>query len=33
MMKILDDVNLRVGLTYSFVYYSGCDFIPTSRTS
>ena len=29
MMGILDDVHLRVGLTHSFVYYSGCDFIPT----
>ena len=32
-MEILDVVHLRVGLTYSFVYYSGCDFIPTNGTS
>ena len=33
MMEILDDVHLRVGLTHSFVYYSGCEFIPTDGTS
>ena len=33
MMDILDDVHLRVALTHSFVYYSGCDFIPTDETS
>ena len=27
-MKILDVVHLKVGLIHSFVYYSGCDFIP-----
>ena len=32
-MEILDVVHLRVGLTHSFVYYSGCDFIPTNGTS
>ena len=32
-MEILDDVYLRVGLTISFVYYSGCNFIPTDGTS
>ena len=32
-MEILDDVHLRVDLTHSFVYYSGCDFIPTDGTS
>ena len=26
VMEILDVVPLRVGLTHSFVYYSGCDF-------
>ena len=33
MMEILDDVHLRVGLAHSFVYYNGCDFIPTNGTS
>ena len=33
MIEILDDVHLRVGLIHSFVYYSGCDFIPTDGTS
>ena len=33
MMEILDDVHLRVGLTHSFVYYSGCDFIPIDGKS
>ena len=33
VMKILDVVHIRVGLTHSFVYYSGCDFIPTKGTS
>ena len=33
MMEILHDGHLRVGLIHSFVYYSGCDFIPTDRTS
>ena len=33
VMGILDGVHLGVGLTYSFVYYSGCDFIPTNGTS
>ena len=33
VMEILDVVHLRVGLTHSFVYYSGCDFIPTNGTS
>ena len=32
-MEILDVVHLRVGLTHSFVYYSGCDFIPINGTS
>ena len=32
-MEILDVVHLRVGLTHSFVYYSGCDFISTNGTS
>ena len=32
-MEILDVVHLRVGLTHSFVYYSGYDFIPINRTS
>ena len=31
-MGILDGVHLRVGLTHSFVYFSGCDFIPTNGT-
>ena len=30
---ILDSVYLRIGLTHSFVYFSGCDFIPTDGTS
>ena len=29
-MEILDVVHLRIGLTHSFVYYSGCDVIQTS---
>ena len=33
VMEILDDVHLRVGLTHSFVYYSGCDFIPIDGKS
>ena len=33
VMEILDDVHLRIGLTHSFVYYSGCEFIPTDGTS
>ena len=32
-MGILDGVHLRVGLTHSFVCYSGGDFIPTNGTS
>ena len=32
-MGILDGIHLRIGLTHSFVYYSGCDFIPTNGTS
>ena len=32
-MEILDDVHHRVGLTYSFVYYSSCDVITTDGTS
>ena len=32
-MGILDGVHLRVGLTHSFVYFSGCDFIPTNGIS
>ena len=32
-MEILDDVHLRMGLTRSFVYYSGYDVIPTNGTS
>ena len=32
-MEILDDVHLRIGLTHSFIYYSGCDVIPTDGTS
>ena len=30
---ILDGVHLRIGLTHSFVYYSGCDVISTDGTS
>ena len=30
---ILDGVYLRIGLTPSFVYFSGCDVIPTDETS
>ena len=30
---ILDGVYLRIGLTHSFVYFSGCDVIPTNETS
>ena len=33
VMSILDGVYLRIGLTHSFVYYSGCDVIPTDETS
>ena len=33
VMEILDVVHLRVDLTHSFVYYSGCDFISTNGTS
>ena len=33
VMGILDGVHLRIGLTHSFVYYSGCDVIPTDETS
>ena len=32
-MGILDGVHLKIGLTHSFVYYSGCDVIPTVGTS
>ena len=32
-MEILDVVHLRVGWTHSFVYFSGCDFIPINGTS
>ena len=32
-MGILDDVHLRIGLTPSFVYFSGCDVNPTDETS
>ena len=32
-MEILDDVHFRMGLTHSFVHYSGCDFIPTDEKS
>ena len=32
VMEILDVVHLNVDLTHSFVYYSGCDFIPTNGT-
>ena len=32
-MEILNDVHLRIGLTHSFVYYGGCDVIPTDGTS
>ena len=32
-MGILDGVHLKVDLTHSFVYFSGCDFIPTNGTS
>ena len=27
-MEILNDVHLRIGLTHSFVYYSGYDYFP-----
>ena len=30
---ILDGVNIRIGLTLSLVYFSGCDVIPTDETS
>ena len=30
---ILDGVYLRIGLTHSFVYFSGCDVNPTDETS
>ena len=33
VMGILDGVYLRIGLTHSFVYYSGCDVIPIDETS
>ena len=32
-METLDDVQLRIGLTHSSVYYSGCDVIPTDGIS
>ena len=32
-MEILDDVYFRIGLTHSFVYYSGCNVTPTDGTS
>ena len=32
-MDILDGVHLRLGLTHSFVYYSGYDYISTDGTS
>ena len=32
-MGILDGVHFKVGLTRSFVHYSGCDVIPTNGTS
>ena len=32
-MEILDDVHFRIGLTHSFVYYSGSDVIPNDGTS
>ena len=32
-MGILDGVHFRIDLTHSFVYYSGCDVIPTNETS
>ena len=32
-MGILDGAHLRIDLTHSFVYYSGCDVIPTDGTS
>ena len=32
-MGILDGGHLRIGLTRSFVYYSGCDVIPIDETS
>ena len=28
VMEILDVVHLRIGLTHSFVYYSGCGLFP-----
>ena len=31
-MEILDVVHLRISLTHSFVYYSGCDVIPIDGT-
>ena len=33
VMEILNDIHLKIGLTHAFVYYSGCDFIPTNGTS
>ena len=33
VMEILNVVYLRIGLTHSFVYYSGYDVIPTDGTS
>ena len=32
-METLDDLHIRIGLTHSFVCYSGCDFISTDETS
>ena len=31
--RYLDDVYPRIGLTHSFVYYSGYDFISTNGAS
>ena len=33
VMDILDGVHLRLGLTHSFVYYSGYDCISTDGTN
>ena len=33
VMGILDGIYLRIDLTHSFVYYNGCDVIPTNETS
>ena len=30
---ILDGVYFRIGLTHSFVYFSGCDVNPIDETS